>query len=289
MDSALKEAKPSAPAAAGRSKRSAIAVPIIVSGADKDGQSFREDSRTLVITRRGMMIETIHPLRLGMEVTVENPAVGRKSTGRIVWCGSERSVGQPSEIGIYLPDAEGLCGTEPAPNETEEAPVKADSAGTSRRRSEPVAGSITERLQSDADVALSGALERAEQTARLLEDTTVAALQVRVQKGAQELVENTAAQLRQLAQENLNLVSEQLAERQRQLTSEMSEALHHTFDELAEASSARLRRLSDDNLDIISARLATQQRLLISDTAQAFRQKIGEILVMLEKVSGENS
>ena len=123
MDSVLKQTKRSAPAATGRRKRSTIPVPVTVSGVDKHGQIFREDSRTLVITRHGMMVETIHRLNLGTEITVENPALGRKSTGRVVWCGTEQSASQVHEIGIYLTDAEGMCGIELAPEETELAPA----------------------------------------------------------------------------------------------------------------------------------------------------------------------
>ncbi len=122
MDSVLKETRSSAPAAKGKGKRSAIPVPITITAVDKDGQSFREDSRTLVITRHGMMVETIHRLNLGAEITVENPALGRTSTGRVVWCGTAQSASQVSEIGIYLTDAEVLCGVELAPEETERHP-----------------------------------------------------------------------------------------------------------------------------------------------------------------------
>jgi len=123
MDSALKEAKSSAPGATGRRKRSAVPVPITVTGVDKQGQSFREDSRTLVITRHGMMIETIHRVNLGAEITVENPALGRKSAGRVVWCGAEQSASKVNEIGIYLSDAGDICGIELAPEETEQGPA----------------------------------------------------------------------------------------------------------------------------------------------------------------------
>ena len=135
---------------------------------------------------------------------------------------------------------------------------------------------------------MSEVLERVQQTAGLLENTTGAAVQARVQKGTQELVETTAVQLRQLAQENLDLVSKQLADRQQQFTDEISAALHRTFDELVEASSAKVRKMTDDSLDLVTEQLATRQKLLIDDTTQAFRQKVGEILVMLQHGSGES-
>ena len=156
-------------------------------------------------------------------------------------------------------------------------------------QSEQTAASFRERLQSDSEIMFGETLERVQQTACLLENTTVAAMEARVRRGAEELMESTGAHLQQLAQENLDFVSEQLAERQKQFTGEMSQALHCTFDELVEASSARLRKLADDSLDLIAGQLAARQKLLISDTTKAFRQKIGEILVTLQNGAAENT
>ena len=173
---------------------------------------------------------------------------------------------------------------------SERMEARAVAAAESRQKqSEQIVAGFGERLQSDAEVVLSEVLERVEQTAGLLENTTVAAVQARVQKGTQELVETTAAELRHLAQENLDLVSKQLAERQQQFTDEISAALHRTFDELVEASSARLRKMTDDSLDLITDQLATRQKLLIDDTTKAFRLKVSEILVMLQNGSEESS
>ena len=164
----------------------------------------------------------------------------------------------------------------------------AASAEIRQKQSEQISAGFAEKLQNDADVVFSEALDRVQQTAALLENTTVAALQARVQKGTQDLVETTAAELRHLARENLDLVSKQLAERQQQFTGEISAALRRTFDELVEASSARVQKLTDDSLNLITDQLATRQKLLIDDTTKAFRHKVGEILVMLQNGSGEN-
>ena len=82
-------------------------------------------------------------------------------------------------------------------------------------------------------------------------------------------------------------MSKQLAERQQQFTSEISAALHHTLDELVEASTARMRKTTDDSLTLITDQLSTRRKLLIDDTTKAFRQKVGDILVMLQNGSEE--
>ena len=102
------------------------------------------------------------------------------------------------------------------------------------------------------------------------------------------MVDTTAAQLQQLGQSTVDFESDQLDERQKQFTTEMSEALHHTFDALVEGSVARLRKLTDDSLDLFTEELTNRQKLPISDTSHTFRQKIGEILAMLQNGSGEN-
>jgi Tfp pilus assembly protein PilZ len=165
----------------------------------------------------------------------------------------------------------------------------AASAESRQKQAEQIVAGFGERLHNDADVVLSEVLDRVQQTSRLLENTTVAAVQAKVQKGTQDLVETTAVQLRQLAQENLDMVAKQFAERQQQFTGELSAALRRTFDELVEASSAKVRKLTDDSLNLITDQLATRQRLLIDDTTKAFRQKVGEILAMLQNGSGEST
>jgi len=55
-----------------------------------------------------------------------------------------------------------------------------------------------------------------------------------------------------------------------------------------EASTARMRKITDDSLALITDQLTTRRKLLIDDTTKAFRQKVAEILVMLQNGSGEN-
>lgn len=125
MESALKQTTATAPPAP-RRQRSVVPIPIAISGVDSEGHSFKEDSHTLVITRNGMMIETIYRLNLGTEVAVENSALGRSSTGRVVWCGGEHATSHVHEVGIYLPDAEYLCGIELSPEPTQDPTTRPD-------------------------------------------------------------------------------------------------------------------------------------------------------------------
>jgi len=91
-------------------RRVRVAIPIAISGKDKNGQAFKENTRTIVATRRGVLIRSLHDLTLGVEITVENPALQRRSCGRVIWSSSgDACTTQAKEVGLYLPDVEQIC------------------------------------------------------------------------------------------------------------------------------------------------------------------------------------
>ncbi len=94
----------------GREGRIGIAIPLAISGKDKDGHAFNEDSRTIFIAKHGILIEVNHQLAFGAEISIENRALGLTSPGRVIWCASEPSLSTTHRIGIYVHDPERLCG-----------------------------------------------------------------------------------------------------------------------------------------------------------------------------------
>ena len=140
----------------------AIPVPVSISGQDKDGHPFKEDSRTIVVARKGILIETGRLLALGSEVSIENPASGRTSVGRVVWSTSDGSSPQINQVGISLADAEELCGIKLSrENRDKEAPHKSD--GKKKQESEPAAAVALEpdmpELTPPVEAALNGSKE----------------------------------------------------------------------------------------------------------------------------------
>lgn len=111
MEVALKSPKPEAASAVNR--RTRVSIPIIIRGKDISGRPFEQPSHTLVATNRGLLIEAIQQLWLGAEIELENPALGRKAVGRVVWWPSESALIRANEVGIYMAEAEDFCGVVP--------------------------------------------------------------------------------------------------------------------------------------------------------------------------------
>src|ERR1700693_6468545 len=100
MASPLKQTRPEGQGAAGRrSTRLAIAIPIAISGKDESGETFKENSRTIVINKHGAKAAIVHHLTLGTELTIENRALGVTGRGNVVWVGERKSPKDPVEIG----------------------------------------------------------------------------------------------------------------------------------------------------------------------------------------------
>jgi hypothetical protein len=121
------ELKQGVPRRAATGRRRAVRIPVVIAAKDKSGADFREDSQTIVVTGNGLMVVTTHQLAVGTEILIANPSLGLESRGRVIWCGSEPAADGSSEIGVFLPDAERLCGLqENAFPEHEEPPRPAN-------------------------------------------------------------------------------------------------------------------------------------------------------------------
>ena len=67
-----------------RSTRLSISIPVVMSGVDAAGHSFRESVHTLVVNKHGGMIATTHPLSVGAQVSIANPAMGAVAKASVV-------------------------------------------------------------------------------------------------------------------------------------------------------------------------------------------------------------
>jgi hypothetical protein len=105
-----------------RSTRLAIAIPITLSGKDERGNSFKENTRTLVVNKHGAKIATTNPLALGAEVEVENRALGLTTRASVVWRSEKRTDQNLFEMGIQLFQADNIWGIEFPPQDWQEGP-----------------------------------------------------------------------------------------------------------------------------------------------------------------------
>jgi D-mannonate dehydratase len=123
-----------------RSTRLAIAMPITLSGKDAAGNSFKENTRTIVVNKHGAKIATMHQLVLGTEVEIGNRALGLTARAAVVWAGDKRTPQKYFEAGIQLFKAQDIWGIEFPPGDWQEKPATGASNGKSESAGRPPTG-----------------------------------------------------------------------------------------------------------------------------------------------------
>jgi len=136
MSLPAKESRVAATSAANRrSTRLSIGIPIAISGTDREGNPFKENTRTVVINKQGAKVVTTNQLSLGAEILIENRALKYSGKAMVVWIGDRRSAKEPVEMGVQLLEASNIWGIEFPPEDWNEGPpigvggVKLDTAG----------------------------------------------------------------------------------------------------------------------------------------------------------------
>ena len=59
-----------------RSTRLDLVLPVVLSGRDASGESFREETQTSTVNLHGAKVETSRNILVGMQVSIENPLTG---------------------------------------------------------------------------------------------------------------------------------------------------------------------------------------------------------------------
>jgi hypothetical protein len=71
-----------------RSMRVLLSVPISVSGKNARGESFTEETRTLVVNAHGALISLATPMAVGQSISVSNKATQKSIDCKVVHLGS---------------------------------------------------------------------------------------------------------------------------------------------------------------------------------------------------------
>ncbi len=100
-----------------RSTRLSLSIPIVISGKDTDQNEFKEETRTLVVNKHGAKIVTVHQLAMGMEILIENPALGTAAKATVAWVGPEYRPGELHQVGLQLFEARNVWGIEFHPDD----------------------------------------------------------------------------------------------------------------------------------------------------------------------------
>ncbi len=93
-----------------QSTRLSIAIPVIISGVDADGQNYSESVRTVIINKHGGKIATTRHLALGSEVLIENQARALRAKASVVWLGEKLSEGNLQHVALQLVEAQNIWG-----------------------------------------------------------------------------------------------------------------------------------------------------------------------------------
>jgi hypothetical protein len=105
-----------------RSTRLSIAIPIVVSGVDAEGNRFSESVRTLIVNKHGGKIATTHPLAMGTEVLIENRVLGVVAKASVVWLDAPHHPGDMHHVALQLLEAQNVWGVAFPPDDWQSQP-----------------------------------------------------------------------------------------------------------------------------------------------------------------------
>ena len=86
-----------------RSSRVFIRMSVWAKGRNRDGRSFREQARTIVLNAHGGLLYLNQPLEMGAEVVITNPATEEEQECRVVFLGESTEKGQRVGVEFLTP------------------------------------------------------------------------------------------------------------------------------------------------------------------------------------------
>ena len=111
-----------------RSTRLLISVPIVISGKNARGEVFREETRTISISRQGASIATAQPMAAGAEITIENPPLHLAVKARVIRFFEKSSQDDLNQIGVELLEARNVWGIQYPPGDWQRAQTRTQTA-----------------------------------------------------------------------------------------------------------------------------------------------------------------
>ena len=111
-----------------RSTRLLISVPIVISGKNARGEVFREETRTISISRQGASIATAQPMAAGAEITIENPPLHLAVKARVIRFFEKSSQDDLNQIGVELLEARNVWGIQYPPGDWQRAQTRSQTA-----------------------------------------------------------------------------------------------------------------------------------------------------------------
>jgi hypothetical protein len=101
-----------------RSGRIPHKLPVILSGIDRDGFNFGEETETVSISKHGASVRTAYELRLGQEISARTKDTHRVGQFVVVWVGQPGTPGE-GQVGLEWVEVRRFWGVEFPPDDWE--------------------------------------------------------------------------------------------------------------------------------------------------------------------------
>jgi hypothetical protein len=256
-------------AAARRSTRLAIAIPITFSGKDAAGNAFKENTRTIIVNKHGAKILTAHQMTLGAEVQVENRALGLTGRACIVWISEKRLPQKPGEVGIQLFEAENIWGIEFPPQDWQEgAPIgaggkKIEMPAQPQNASppKPSQAAVASKAKNEAPPAAKAAPAKAAPS-----QPSAAALPAQFAAEFEQMLQRFARQAEGIASQQTKVFQQSLQDLSQQIGQQTESGLRDAAAR-EEANAENARRALEEHVQALESRLQLMRTQVESQTA----------------------
>jgi hypothetical protein len=245
-----------------RSTRVDFIVPIILSGRDAQGQTFREDSQTKSVNLHGAKLKTTREILVGMQVCIENPMTAAAEKGVCVRI-EENVPGENSHyIAVQLVRPGNIWGLPKPP-----ADWTVLAANTLRPDAAPP-------QMTDAELPVA---PPADSPSPIIESQAVT-----WEQQSTDLVESVMQILRRQAEALSSVALQEFEKRLKLLEREAAERL----EQRAAKTLADVSSLADDIREDMVVRIAAAGNVVADAAESDLRAKVAEILTPLLDASG---
>ncbi len=268
-----------------RSTRVKVAVPIILSGRDASGQAFRDETRTLIVSLHGALLQTPRQLLVGMQVTIENPRTGMTEKAICVHADEPAPGVAVHAIGVQLVRPGNLWGLEdpPADWKVEQATGRPGQAAVAT----PVAAPVVAQPSGAAHLPATQPASL-EQQATQITDAAI----IRVRGLVEEMLRSAFEDFRRRVDAKLAAAEERIDKRNAGLEQQAVAAVEGALErlrgpmeeKLATATEDFERRLdakltaAEERIDKRNAGLEQQAVAAIDGTVERLQVSVGELL-----------
>ena len=194
-----------------RSTRVDLVLPVVLSGRDASGETFREETQTATVNLHGAKIETTRNVLVGMQVSIENPLTGAVEKAVCVRVYDSPPGERSHFIATQLVRPGNIWGLEDPPSDW--MAVAETMFGKGPTFAEPLIASRTKAVESiPAMPILESQVINAEQQASSLAESVLEVFRQQIQVLADATLQNFENRLKQMEAEAAGRIQERAKE-----------------------------------------------------------------------------